>query len=72
VIAPLIRRTPRRSLRNGAKIPGIGHGFPVDPSAPASGYAGPWVVHAGLSAARRIAAFWHLDRGHATSVAVRR
>ena len=32
-------------------IPGIGHGFPIDPSAPASGYAGPWVVNAGLSAA---------------------
>ena len=53
-------------------LPGIGHGFPVDPGAPASGYAGPWVVHAGLSAARRIAAFWLLDRGQATSAAVRR
>ena len=45
-------------------IPGIGHGFPVDPGTPGSGHTGPWVVNAGLSAARRIAAFWLLDRGH--------
>ncbi len=45
-------------------IPSIGHGFPVDPGAPGSGHTGPWVVNAGLSAARRIAAFWLLDRGH--------
>ncbi len=44
-------------------MPGIGHGFPVDPAAPAGGHAGPWVVNAGLSAARLITAFWHLDRG---------
>ena len=45
-------------------IPSIGHGFPVDPSAPGGGQTGPWVVNAGLSAARWIAAFWLLDRGH--------
>jgi feruloyl esterase len=41
-------------------IPGIGHGFPVDPGTLGSGHTGPWVVNAGLSAARRIAAFWLL------------
>ena len=41
-------------------IAGIGHGFPVDPSAPASGHAGPWVVDAGLCAARLMASFWRL------------
>ena len=44
-------------------IPSMGHGFPVDPGAPGGGHVGPWVVSAGLSAARRIAAFWLLDRG---------
>ena len=42
----------------------IGHGFPVDPGAPGSGHTSPWVVNAGLSAARWISAFWLLDRGH--------
>ena len=40
----------------------VGHGFPVDPRAPASGRVGPWVVDAGLSAAQLIAAFWGLNR----------
>ena len=40
----------------------IGHGFPVNPAAPASGHIGPWVVDAGLCAARLMAAFWRLDR----------
>ena len=42
-------------------IPGIGHGFPVDPGASAGGHTGPWLVNAGLSAARQIAKFWHLE-----------
>jgi poly(hydroxyalkanoate) depolymerase family esterase len=39
----------------------IGHGFPVNPHTHASGHTGPWVVDAGLSAAREIVAFWSLD-----------
>jgi poly(hydroxyalkanoate) depolymerase family esterase len=41
----------------------MGHGFPVDPRLADGGRAGPWVVDAGLSAARHIAAFWGIDRG---------
>ncbi len=44
-------------------LPGVGHGFPVDPRAAAGGRTGPWMVDAGLSAARHIAAFWRLDGG---------
>ena len=36
----------------------LGHGFPVDPSAPGGGREGPWVSAAGISAAQRIARFW--------------
>ena len=53
-------------------IPGIGHGFPVDPGATAGGHTGPWLVDAGLSATRLIAAFWHLDQGHAAGAGVGR
>ncbi len=53
-------------------MPNIGHGCPVAPGTPAGGHVGPWVVNAGLSAARRIAAFWLLDREHAASEAARR
>lgn len=41
-------------------IAGLGHGFPVDASAPGRGRAGAWVTDSGLCAARRIAAFWGL------------
>ena len=40
---------------------GLGHGYPVDPATPASGRAGAWVVDAGLSATRLMAAFWGLE-----------
>ena len=40
----------------------MGHGFPVNPRALASGHVGPWVVDAGLSAAQLISAFWGLNR----------
>lgn len=52
-------------------LPGIGHGFPVDPRVPAGGHSGPYAVNAGLSAARQIAAFWRLDEGPGSSRAVR-
>ena len=41
-------------------IAALGHGFPVDNTAPASGRAGAWVIDGGLCAARLIAAFWGL------------
>jgi poly(3-hydroxybutyrate) depolymerase len=53
-------------------MPGIGHGFPVDPGAPGGGHTGPWVVKAGLSAARLIARFWLLDQYNAANPATRR
>ncbi|MDE2515427.1 MAG: PHB depolymerase family esterase [Rhodospirillales bacterium] len=48
-------------------IPGIGHGFPVDQESAASGHTGPWVVDAGLPAARLIFAFCQQDRRQAAS-----
>ena len=36
----------------------LGHGFPVDPSAPGGGREGPWVTDAGISAVQRITRFW--------------
>jgi poly(3-hydroxybutyrate) depolymerase len=39
-------------------LAGLGHGFPIDPGAPDGGRAGPWVVDAGLSGTRLMAAFW--------------
>lgn len=42
-------------------IESLGHGFPVDTHTPACGREGPWVVDAGLCAARLIAAFWRLE-----------
>jgi feruloyl esterase len=41
---------------------GMGHGFPVDPRRVDGECEGPWVVDAGLSVARHIAAFWGIDR----------
>jgi poly(hydroxyalkanoate) depolymerase family esterase len=43
----------------------IGHGFPIDSDAASGGDVGPWVVDAGLSAARLIAAFCLSESGHA-------
>lgn len=43
-------------------IASMGHGFPVDPSTPAGGTGGAWVVDAGVSAVRQIAGFWGLER----------
>jgi poly(hydroxyalkanoate) depolymerase family esterase len=40
-------------------LPGIWHGFPIDPDAPTGGRTGARVVKASLFAARSIAAFWH-------------
>jgi poly(3-hydroxybutyrate) depolymerase len=37
-----------------------GHGFPVSSSEPGHGRVGPWVVDAGICAARRMAEFWGL------------
>ena len=42
-------------------IENLGHGFPVDTHTPASGRGGPWVVDAGVCAARLMAAFWRLE-----------
>jgi feruloyl esterase len=42
-------------------IAGMGHGFPVDPRRVDGECEAPWVVDAGLSAARHIAAFWGID-----------
>lgn len=46
-------------------IADLGHGFPVDPRTQGSGRSGPWVVDAGLCAARIMAAFWGLERERA-------
>ena len=40
----------------------LGHGFPVDRGLAGGGSPGPWVVEAGISAARHIAAFWGIKR----------
>jgi len=39
----------------------MAHGFPVDPAVTGGGRPGAWVLDAGISAARHIAAFWGID-----------
>lgn len=51
-------------------IPGLGHGFPVDPRLPTGGHTGPWVVDAGLPTAALIASFWRLDQRPSTGAIV--
>ena len=51
-------RLPSVELWTLAKM---GHGFPIDPRTPLSGHVGPWVVDAGLCAARLMTAFWGLS-----------
>lgn len=59
------RRSWGRTAMPGVElwtIAELGHGFPIDSGVPGGGSAGPWIVEAGLSAARHIAAFWGIDR----------
>jgi feruloyl esterase len=61
----ILRRAWGRPARPAVElwtIAGMGHGFPVDPRRVDGESEGPWVVDAGLSAARHIAAFWGIDR----------
>ncbi|WP_431281512.1 extracellular catalytic domain type 1 short-chain-length polyhydroxyalkanoate depolymerase [Humitalea sp. 24SJ18S-53] len=64
-VAPGIRRrTWGRAARPAVElwtIAGLGHGFPIQQAAPGGGRPGPWVLEAGLPAARHIAAFWGID-----------
>jgi poly(hydroxyalkanoate) depolymerase family esterase len=41
-------------------VPGLEHGFPVDPRRDGGGTPGPWVLDAALPAAEHIARFWNL------------
>lgn len=42
-------------------IPALAHGFPIDAGRDGVGEVGPWVLDAGIAAARHITAFWGLE-----------
>lgn len=59
----LRRRCWGRAARPAVELctlPDLAHGFPVDPRLGGGGRPGPWVLDAGVPAAREIAAFWGL------------
>lgn len=59
------RRIWGRAAKPGVELwtmPGLAHGFPINTGAPDGGRPGPWVLDAGVAAARHIAAFWGIDR----------
>lgn len=49
---------PRRPAVELWTIENMAHGFPIDAGSAGGGRAGPWILDAGIPAARRIAAFW--------------
>ncbi|HEV2673885.1 MAG TPA: PHB depolymerase family esterase [Aliidongia sp.] len=53
--------TARRNSVELWTIADMGHGFPVDAKTPGCGRPGPWVLDAGIPAARHIARFWGLE-----------
>ena len=53
--------TPKRTAVEFWTIADMGHGFPVDSSAPGGGRSGFGVINAGLPAAHHIARFWGID-----------